>query len=110
MMDDQFDRLRHSRDCVRSHLPAGYDRGGEVLTLGACTCERDEIVRRAIKRERDLRAARDHAARTVERLRAAIEDAIEDIRRGTLGMTVDDLRSALAASTGASDGARESAP
>lgn len=31
----------------------------------------------------------------VSALRGAIDDAIEDIRRGTLGMTVGDLRAAL---------------
>ena len=54
---DTLGQLRHSRDCRRSTLPANYDRGGEVMRMGACDCERDNIVRRIVKAVSEQRGA-----------------------------------------------------
>jgi hypothetical protein len=72
-MNLEFDGLRHSRDCVRAHLPARYDRGGETLTLPPCTCERDVIVGRAIQREASLTAERDRVGAERDAARLEVE-------------------------------------
>lgn len=73
-MNLAFNRLRHSQDCTRAHLPANYDRFGEVLTLPPCTCGRDEIVGEAIGREADLVAERDRLQARLDEFKRAVEE------------------------------------
>lgn len=93
-MNLEFEGLRHSGDCVRAHLPARYDRGGETMTLPPCTCERDAIVRRAIQREASMKAERDAALGEAERLRAALQ--LAELRTSYVDHTIIEARPILA--------------